>query len=68
MIEEDEHGPFVAVGFDRAEDVRDALTAAGIPFREDGPAGCSGPVYAVFRFERDLVQEEVTAVLAKAIG
>ena len=63
MIEVDEHGAFVAVGFERVEDVRDALTAAGVPFREDAPDGCTGPVYAVLRLTSEADRERAEAAV-----
>lgn len=49
-LSRDERGPYLAVGFERVEAVRAALLAAGVPFQEDPPEGCTGPVYAVLRF------------------
>jgi len=52
-IEVDERGPFVAVGFERADEARAALTARGLPFEDasDQGAGCAGPVWAELRLD-----------------
>ena len=44
-VEVDEHGPFVAIGPDRAEEARARLVSLAIPFEEatDEAVGCSGP-------------------------
>ncbi len=53
-LERDDTGPFLTVGFDRVEGLRDALLQAGIDFTEQAPEGCTGPVYAVLRFAQDV--------------
>ena len=52
-IEVDERGPFVAVGFERADEARAGLTKLGIPFDDasDQGAGCAGPVWAELRLD-----------------
>ena len=65
-LSRDEVGVHLALGFDRVEALREALTAAGIAFDEEPPEGCSGPVYAVLRFEDDVDAAAVERVLDAA--
>ena len=64
----DERGPYLAVGFERAEEVRAALLEAGVPFAEDPLEGCTGPVYAVLRFSEDVDPAAVERALADSRG
>ena len=52
-IEVDERGPFVSVGFERAEEARDRLLERGLRFEDvsDQGAGCAGPVWAELRLD-----------------
>lgn len=52
-VEVDERGPFVAVGFERAQEARARLVELAIPFEDvsDHGAGCAGPVWAVLRLD-----------------
>jgi hypothetical protein len=52
-VEVDERGPFVAVGFERADEARARLVELGIPFHDasDQGAGCAGPVWAELRLD-----------------
>jgi len=54
-IERDERGAYLTVGLDRADELREALSGAGVAFAEEGDenCGCGGPVLAVFRLEQD---------------
>lgn len=52
-VEVDERGPFVAVGFEQAQEARALLVELGIPFEDvsDQGAGCAGPVWAQLRLD-----------------
>jgi len=63
----DERGAYLTLGFDRVDAAREALQAAGIPFDEVPPEGCTGPVYAGLRFpdtiDRGALEQALGAVL-----
>jgi len=67
-LSRDERGPYLAVGFERVEEVRRELLAAGVPFEEDPPEGCTGPVYAVLRLAEDVDHAAVERALANTRG
>ena len=65
-VEHDQHGPFVAVGLECADETRAALSLAGVRFDEGDPddCGCGGPTLALFRLHFPFDQDRVNACLA----
>ena len=64
-IQSDEKGLFLAVGPERADEVRTVLSNATIPFVEDDPdgAGCAGPGTVVFRLGRGVEESTLYRAL-----
>ena len=64
----DEQGAYLVVGLERVEDVRAALSLAGIEFREGDmdDCGCGGPSAGVFRLEEPLDHGGLKEVLEGA--
>lgn len=60
-VQQDERGSYLTVGLAQADDVRGALSRAGLAFAEEGDedCGCGGPVVAVFRLARPVQSEQL---------